>query len=171
MIRHVQIQYTSASSSIRMPSVFSTFAIMNDINQIVQMMFSSSLGGTDSTQISIHHNRMSSFYSEWQKFNNEHQARCQRIECLQSENSPSIESQDELSEFYKHTICDREVTYGAESEFFFSLEAHAINKPIYTSTHRVLILSVQVVWEEAQDFIAVKQFYANCLGIKMESLM
>jgi len=36
------------------------------------------------------------------------------------------------------------------------------------STHRVLVLSVQVIREGAQDFIAAKQFYANCLGIKME---
>ena len=167
-VRHVQIQYTSASSSTRMPSVFSAFAIVNDSNQIVQMMFSSSLGGTDSTRISIRQNRMSSFYSEWQRFDNEHQARCQRIECLQSENSPSIESQDELSELYKHTVCGRDVTYCAEPELFFPLEAHAINEPIYASTHRVLVLSVQVVREGAQDFIVAKEFYGNCLGIKME---
>lgn len=167
-VRHVQIQYTSASSSVRMPSVFAAFAIVNDSNKIVQMMFSSSPGGTHKTRNSIRQNRISSFYSEWQRFDNEHQARCQRIECLQSENSTSIESRDELSELYKHTVCDRDVAFCAEPELFFPLEAHVINEPIYASTHRVLVLSVHVVREGAQDFIVAKEFYGNCLGIKME---
>ena len=168
-VRHVQIQYTSAGSSAYiMPSVFSAFAIVNDNNQIVQMLFSCSPGGTYSTRDLIRQNRKSSFYSEWQKFDDEHHARCQRIECLRSENSRSIESQDELSELYKHTVRGRDVTYCAESEIFFPLEAHAINEPIYASTHRVFVLSVHVVREGAEDFIVAKEFYGNCFGIKME---
>jgi hypothetical protein len=53
-------------------------------------------------------------------------------------------------------------------EFFFPLEAHAINESIYTSMHGVFVLSIQVVREGAQDFIVVKQFYANNLEIKIE---
>jgi hypothetical protein len=167
-VRHVQIQYASATSSARMPSVFAAFAIVTDSNQIVQMMFFSSLRGTDPSRALIRQNRMSSFYSEWQKFDNEHQARCQRIEYLQSENPRSIECQNELSQLYKHTIYSRDMLFCAESELFFPPELHAINEPIYGSTYQVLILFIEAIRKGDENFIITKEFYGNCLTIKME---
>jgi len=149
-----------------MPSAFSAFAMVDDDNKIVQMSFSCSPGGSNPARERIRMNHQSSFYSKWQKFESEWEVRCQRIAVLRSENPRSAESQAELSALYKKTIPSRHPAHCAEPELFFTLEAHAVSNPTYASTHRMFILSAEVIWEGEQDAITAKQFYGNCCGLQ-----
>jgi len=40
------------------------------------------------------------------------------------------------------------------------------SNPNYASTHRMLVLSAEVIREGERDLIGAKQFYANCCGLQ-----
>ena len=130
------------------------------------MSFSCSPGGSNPARESIRMNHQSSFYSKWQQFESEWKVRCQRIAVLRSENPRSAESQAELSELYKKTIPSRHPAHCAEPELFFTLEAHAVSNPTYASTHRMFVLSAEVIREGERDAITAKQCYGNCCGLQ-----